>query len=406
MKKNIVKFIDSDGAQEVTLGLSHWQAAQDSNLSLRQFVNTKYPTTPDAKHDTFTQMCQSVGMYTKPARELGIRPISMKEIENGGLEFGVGMQGSEVSPVQTKILFPAVIAELVENKLQFDRMSAVAAFDQMLADVYSVAGRRIEQPYIDYTRAGGPESARNQARAQGAEPATMMTIKAGEKTLTIGETPLAVTVTDEAMQATTIDMVALAMTRQAEVESYTRIGEDLLSVLQGNADAGSYGTSALSSVTAASFDSSISAAGALTDYAYAKWLYTGIEKRRINYIVTDYAGAWAIQNRSVPVQTNTANSMVKVEKKETDTDVVSSIFYPSLVNNVQIFVVPSTAGWPVNTLMGFDSRYAMRKWVNTLATYSDVERYVLRRASTFVVSFGSKVTRYFDDSFSVLTLTV
>ena len=61
----------------------------------------------------------------------------------------------------------------------------------------------------------------------------MMTIKAGEKTLTIGETPLAVTVTDEAMQATTIDMVALAMTRQAEVESYTRIGEDLLAVLQG-----------------------------------------------------------------------------------------------------------------------------------------------------------------------------
>ena len=111
-------------------------------------------------------------------------------------------------------------------------------------------------------------------------------------------------------------------------------------------------------------------------------------------------------DRSVPVQTNTANSMVKVEKKEMDTDVVSSIFYPSLVNNVQIFVVPSTAGWPVNTLMGFDSRYAMRKWVNTLATYSDVERYVLRRASTFVVSFGSKVTRYFDDSFSVLTLTV
>lgn len=406
MKKNIVKFTDSDGVQEVTLGLSHWQAAQDSNLSLRQFVNTKYPTTPDAKHDTFTQMCQSVGLYTKPARELGIRPISMKEIENGGLEFGVGMQGSEVSPVQTKILFPAVIAELVENKLQFDRMSAVAAFDRMLADVYSVAGRRIEQPYIDYTRTNGPESTRNQARAQGAEPATMMTIKAGEKTLTIGETPLAVTVTDEAMQATTIDMVALAMARQAEVESYTRIGEDLLGVLQGSVDAGSYGTSALSSVTAASFDSSIGAAGALTDLAYAKWLYTGIEKRRINYIITDFAGAWAIQNRTMPVQSASAVGIIKIDKKETDTDVVSSIFYPNLVKDVEIFVVPSTAGWPANTLMGFDSRYAMRKWVNTLATYSDVERYVLRRASTFVVSFGSKVTRYFDDAFSTMTLTV
>lgn len=214
--KNKVTFTDKEGLQqEVTLGLQHWQIAQDKNLSLRQFVNTAFPTVVDSKHDTFTQMCASVGLYTKPARELGIRPITMKEVETGGLDFSAGMQGTEVNPVQTKVLFPAVIAELVENKLQFDRMSAASSFDTMLADVYSVAGRRIEQPYIDYTRTNGPEGTRNQARAQGAEPATMMTIKAGEKTLTIGETPLAVTITDEAMQATTIDMVALAMARQA-----------------------------------------------------------------------------------------------------------------------------------------------------------------------------------------------
>lgn len=404
--KDKVKFIDASGAQEVTLSLRDWQVAQDHNLSLRQYVNQKYPTVADSKHDTFTQMCQSVGMYTKPAREIGIRPISMKEIETGGLDFSMGMQGSEVMPVQTKILFPAVIAELVENKLQFDRQSAIGSFDKMLADVYSVAGRRIEQPYIDFTRANGPESVRNQERAQGAEPTTMMTIKAGEKTLTIGETPLAVTVTDEAMQATTIDMVALAMARQAEVEAYTRVGEDLKKVLNGDVDAGSYGTSALSSVTAASFDTSITAAGALTEYAYAKWLYTGIEKRRINYIVTDFAGAWAIKNRTPSVLTNTAASMIYVGAKDDSMDAKDSIFYPNLVDSVQVFVIPSTAGWPANTLMGFDSRYAMRKWVNTLATYSDVERYVLRRASTFVVSFGSKVTRYFDDAFSTLTLTV
>lgn len=54
--------------------------------------------------------------------------------------------------------------------------------------------------------------------------------------------------------------------------------------------------------------------------------------------------------------------------------------------------------------MGFDSRYAMQKWINTLASYSDVERYVTRRAQTFVVSFGSKVTRLFDDAFSTLKL--
>ena len=393
-------FIDKDGTQqEVSINLEHYALARQKNLSLRQLINTKYKTAAESKFDTFTQMCQSVGMYTKSARELGIRPISMAEVEYGGLDFPAGTQGSEVSPVQTKILFPAVIAELVENKLFFDRGSAIAAFDQMLADVTTVSGRRIEQPYIDYTRNNGPESTRAQARAQGAEPATMMTIKAGEKTLNIPETPLAVTITDEALQNTTIDMVALAMARQAEVEMYTRIGEDLLGVLNGDPDSGSYGTSALATVNADAYDATIAADGVLTEKAYVTWLYTGIEKRRINYIVTDIAGAFAIHARTgKPTQD-------KDETKVNDPfGAPASIFYPSLVDNVRIFVVPAAAGWTANTLMGFDSAYALRKWVNTLSSYSDVERYVTRRASTFVTSFGSKVTRYFDDSFSVLKL--
>ena len=393
-------FIDKDGTQqEVSINLEHYALARQKNLSLRQLINTKYKTAAESKFDTFTQMCQSVGMYTKSARELGIRPISMAEVEYGGLDFSAGTQGSEVSPVQTKILFPAVIAELVENKLFFDRGSAIAAFDQMLADVTTVSGRRIEQPYIDYTRNNGPETTRAQARAQGAEPATMMTIKAGEKTLNIPETPLAVTITDEALQNTTIDMVALAMARQAEVEMYTRIGEDLLGVLNGDPDSGSYGTAALATVNADTYDATIAADGVLTEKAYVTWLYTGIEKRRINYIVTDIAGAFAIHGRTgKPTQD-------KDETKVNDPfGAPASIFYPSLVDGVRIFVVPSTAGWTANTLMGFDSQFALRKWINTLSSYSDVERYVTRRASTFVTSFGSKVTRYFSDSFSVLKL--
>lgn len=396
--KTKVSFLDKQGLQqEVSLGLNHWAAAQKENLSLRQFINRTYETS-DPKFDAFTQMCQSVGMYTTPCKELGMRPITMAEVEYGGLDFSAGPQGSEVNPVQTKILFPAVIAELVENKLQLNRGSMISALDAMLADVYSVAGRRIEQPYIDYTRKQGPEEARNMARAQGAEPATMLTIKAGEKSLTIPETPLAVTVTDEALQSTTIDMVGLAMARQAEVEQYARVGEDLKKVLSGDADAGSYGTSALSTFNADTLDSTIAADGALTELAYVKWLYNGLGSRTIDYIVTDFAGAWAIHNRSGKPQADDDESKTDAFNAE------ASIYFPNLIKNVKIFIVPASASWPANTLMGFDSRYAMRKWVNTLATYSDVERYVLRRSSTFVVSFGSKVTRYFDDAFSVCKL--
>lgn len=399
--KDKVSFVAKDGTeQQVAIGLEHYKMAQAKNLSLRQLVNNLFPTTASAKEDTFTQMCASVGFSIKPVKELGIRPLTMAEVEYGGLDFSAGVNGMEVSPVQTKYLFPAVVAELVENKLFMDRASAIAAFDKMVALTNSVSGRRIEQPVLDFTRAGGPESTRNQARAQGAEPDTMLTIKASEKSLTIPETPLAVQITDEALQSTTVDFVALAMARQAEVEMYGRVGEDLLKVLNGDADAGSYGTTALSQTKANTLDTSIVAAGALTELAYVKWLYTGIEKRRINFVVTDLAGAMAIHNRT---------GKPTADKDEPSTDpfnAKASIMFPDLVKGVEIFIVPSTVSWPANTIMGFDSRYAMQRWVNTLATYSDVERYVMRRASGIVVSFGSKVTRFFDDAFNVLSLTL
>ena len=401
MKKDKVSFVAKDGTQQqVSIGLEHYAMAQKQNLSLRQLVNTMYPTTPDAKSDTFTQMLASVNFNVKPVKEFGIRPLTMAEIEYGGLEFSAGTQGMEVSPVQTKYLFPAVVAELVENKLFMDRASAISSFDSMIAITNSVAGRRVEQPVLDFSRPGGPESARNQARAQGAEPDTMLTIKASQKAVTIPETPLAVQITDEVAQSVTVDFVALAMARQAEVEMYNRVGEDLLRVLNGDADAGSYGTAALAQTKANTLDTSIVVAGTLTEIAYVKWLYSGIEKRRISYIVTDLAGAMAIHNRSgKPTQ----------DKDESSTDAMNakaSIFFPDLVKDVQIFIVPAAASWPANTIMGFDSRYAMQRWVNTLATYSDVERYVMRRASGIVVSFGSKVTRIFDDAFNVLSLTL
>lgn len=397
--KQTCSFVDKSGQQiEVALRPEHYLEAQKAGLTLRQYVNRKYPTKAGMP-DTFSQLCESVDMYIKPVTELGIKPLTMQEIAYGGLDVSVASQGLEVSPVQTRVLFPAVIAELIENKMAVDRGSATAALNQMMAVTNTVSGRRVEQPVLDYTRPGGPESARVQARAQGAEPNVMLTLRASEKALTIPETPIAVTITDEAMQNVTIDMLSLTLARQVEVEGYTRVGEDLLKVLQGDPDAGGYGTSALASVKANSFDSTIVTAGTLSHKAYVFWLYSGLQYRRINYIVTDMAGAWAIDTRTGRPTFNDDNSMDRIDTK-------ASIFYPALVDNVQVFVVPEGMGWPVNTLMGFDSSYALQRWINSQSTYSDVERYILRRAQSVVVSFGSKVTRFQDQAFNVLSLTL
>ena len=70
----------------------------------------------------------------------------------------------------------------------------------------------------------------------------------------------------------------MAMARQAEVEQYARVGEDLKKVLSGDADAGSYGTSALTTFNADTLDATIAADGALTELAYVKWLYNLITR--------------------------------------------------------------------------------------------------------------------------------
>jgi len=127
-------------------------------------------------------------------------------------------------------------------------------------------------------------------------------------------------------------------------------------------------------------------------------LYTGLQKRQIDYIVTDYAGMLAIEGRT--------DRPTNVQNNSTDRlDTPFSLIYPNLVDNVKIYVVPSDYSWPANTLMGLDSRFAMQKFVNSNASYSDVERFVLRRGSAFVSSFGMKTVRIFDDSFSVVSLT-
>ena len=395
-------FIDKTGLQqEVSVDLGHYAEAQRKGLTLRQYINQEMPTADD-KFDTFTQLCASAGLNFTGDKSMGLKPTTMADVvfgtAPGGLGFNTAAQALEVSPVQSRVLFPAAILELVESKLQYDRGSATAAFNQMLAMTTTVANSRIEQPVINYTRNDGPESARNTARAQLAEPATMMTIKASEKSLAIPQTPLAVMISDEALQGTTIDMVALALQRQAEVEDYKRAGEDLLDILQGDSDAGSYGTAALTQVNADTFDSTISANGVITHEAYMKWLYNGIQQRQINYIVTDFAGAWAIENRSGRPTNVQNNSMDRL-------DAPFSIFYPNLVDSVKIFIAPSDYSWPSNTLMGLDSRYAIQKFINSNAAYSDVERFVLRRGSAFVVSFGFKTVRLFDDAFSTVSLT-
>jgi hypothetical protein len=61
---------------------------------------------------------------------------------------------------------------------------------------------------------------------------------------------------------------------------------------------------------------------------------------------------------------------------------------------------------PADTIVGLDSRYAIRRVINAQASYSAIEQYLMRRASAFRIDYGEFSHRLFDDAFSVMELTV
>lgn len=59
-----------------------------------------------------------------------------------------------------------------------------------------------------------------------------------------------------------------------------------------------------------------------------------------------------------------------------------------------------------NRIVGLDTRFAIRRMVNVAASYDAIERYVMRRATSFRVDSGEMSHRMYDDAWSVMDLTV
>jgi hypothetical protein len=397
MDKTKVSFIDVEGQrQQISLAPELYKAAADNNMTVRQYINHKYPSASDAKHDTFVQLCASAGLHFKQDKSLGVNSAPLKVVLDSPVSHEAGAITSNVNPVQSRILFPAAVLEYVESKMAVDRTSVVTAFDRTVALTTTVPNARIEQPVINYTGKDGPEDSRAQVTSQLARPPAMLSITTSDVTQKIPTKSLGILVSDEALQSTTLDLVGLALQRQMEVEGYSLAAEALIDMLSGDVD---NGQSALAQTKANTLDTAIVAAGALTQTAWIKWLYTNLQSRRIDWVFTDIAGAMAIENRTG--KPNISGD----DPNSPRIDTIFNIAFPQLVKNVQMFIVPSDWGWTANTIMGIQSNSAIHKYVNSSASYSAMERFALQKGQGLRFDFGSLYARLFDDAFSVLSLT-
>jgi len=388
----MAKYIDLKGAvQDVPLDVSIYKEAATNHMTVPQLINTKYETDSEKFGTAFEQFAAESGLFLHSDNRYAIRPPSMEQVLNGSAVMNAGVIVRDANPA-SRILFPAVFLEAIENKLKSDTAGYVGMFDNLVAIDDSILGPRLEQPILNFSN---PEGARSKAIAQLSEPNVMMGITVSDTSRKIPTFGIGLQISDEALAATSLDFVSLALARQAEVERAARVDEYIQAFLNGDIDMGS---AALSSVTATSLDSAVgSVAGLLTHKAWIKWLRVNFRKRHIDWVICDLASALAIENRvGRPVITNDDPNSPRI-------NATAQVANPAW-QNVQIFLVEDGVV-PANTIIGLDSRYAIRRVRNSQADYAAVEQFVLRKAQAMRYDFGEIAYRMFDEAWTVLTLT-
>lgn len=394
MAKELI-YVDPAGDKKaMDLSLAVVKEASDEGFSLRQKLNAMYPTNAQRDGTAYEQALEQCGIFVKGNKDAGIRASSFDDILNPSKEASSPITRDGVPA--SRILFPAVILGVIEDKLQVNRDTTPNALGQMIAVEDSIQGNRWERPVLNFSK---PEAARSAPVSQLALPNVMLSVTASDKSMSIPSWALGMEISEQALRITSLDLVGLALGRQASVERNERANGYILSLLNGDTDLGMSSLTAAGKVTAVnSLDSGVAnGSGTLSQKAWLKWLTQNSTKRTITHIVTDLTTAMAIENRSgKPTVQNDNPTSVRL-------DTLFSVINPTWPASVKIFLTEDPS-WPANTIMGFDKNYGIHKVNSLSAQYSAVEQFALKRSTALRFDNGELLYRLFDEAFEVLTL--
>jgi hypothetical protein len=389
----MASFIDAQGATqqfEVTLDLV--REASQGGVSLRDHINATLPTDAEKHGDAFSQLCASEGIVLVPNKKYGIRPQRLNAVLEGRTVLEAGAVVRQPNNQARVLLMPAIGA-LIEDKLVSDLDMNANAFDAMIALDETIADEWLLWPEINYA---APEAARSQVISQLAKPAAMLSVTTAEKSVRIPTWSLGVEWSEQVTKYVNLDLIVLAIARQVANERNARANENLVGILAGDPDVGQASLASLGkSVTALSLDAAATAG--ITQLSWISWLYANSKKRRITHLVTDIAGAMAIENRTgrpTVVQDNPGSKRI---------DSVVTVSNPTWAPDLPIFVVDPSVGWTAKTILGIDARSALHRVTSTNASYQAQEDFVLRRGSAMRYDFGQITRRLFLDAHDVLT---
>lgn len=385
-----IGIIDQHGqVHQASVGLETLAEAKAGGFKhVPAMLNARYPTRKD-------QPTASQQLYAQMGA--GQKNLKMNyALQGQGFTAGAVTEDGSIAG---RLVALPYLMDTLENKLTSSDYGIQALFNRKAAVIDTINGTKFDRPFLNFSK---PEGARSRAIAQLGEPTSMLTLTTSDKSWKIAGSSIGMEISDEAAAATSLDIVSLSMTRQAEVEALERIEQQLLSFLNGDSDLDML---ALSTVTGAvknaktAFDTSLTVAGTLSQKAWVNWLFYGSRVRRIDTVITDLAGALAIENRSGRPNVNGDNATSK------RIDTLENVVNPTWPDQVDV-IISQDPNWPANTIVGFDSRYAYHIVNSTTLSYTAMEQFAIRRSTKMRVDSGSIAYRLFDDAWQVLTLTV
>lgn len=385
-------FAEAGGQHEVPITVEMYKAAAEKDMTFPQYVNSTFPTGAANEKlygSTFNQLMASEGIVLKTDRERGLRASTMAEAS----AFEAAVTTKDGTPA-SRILFPAVFLQAIENQLQPDFEMTANAFEKLIGIDEAISGDRYSQPVLDYS---GPQGARSQTITQLAMPANMMVLTASDRDYKIPTFGLGLEISDQAQRSFTLDFVSMSVARQISAQRMERAQNYITYLLNGDLDNGESSLSTLGFQVNASTLDAASTGGVLTQKAWIKWLMRNGTKRRINWVITDINGALSIETRLNRPTNFTDNP----NSKRLDT--IMQVANPTWSDSVNVFITDDPS-WPAGTIMGLDNRHAVRRVRNLLADYNAIEQYVIKRSTTMRFDFGEHVTRLFPDAFDVLIL--
>lgn len=365
---------------------SVYRKAAENGQSLRQYLDE---TTTDADlsfGSPTTQMMATSGLSDMP----GFNSPTMKEVDSGRAAAQAGFRSpdgnGDTNNLASRLLYPQAILETISSELRDDGSDIIGKYNEMVAVTRSVNSKKVDQPIINTTN---PENSRSGEIAELAEPETLVTITTGDRSYRIPSHSIGLTISDEAMDATTIDLVNTVMNAQARRERIAMIEGQLRALVLGDKDRG---IEALPVKYFQDFDGAITASGQVTKKAYIKWLREDYRFRTVSHVLTDLDTVLDLDNQLLPSQTGTDSSKIITPFTGMNLDLTP----PKMVDfSQEIF--------GKGMMVGLDARNAIQRFINVSANYEAVERFAIRKANSFRVDYGEMATRLYDEAWSVVS---